>query len=406
MAPLGARGRYRRHIRIECRIKNRPPRNLTCVNSKKKRRLVFAAVIASALGFFALPTQHAWAQAAPDWKPGWEKVLSEAKKEGKVVVKGPPGELIRRVMTEDFAKAFPDVAVEFTGGRSAEAVSSLRSERAAGLYTVDIFIGGTTSANVSIKPLGALDPITPALILPEITDGKNWRAGRLEFSDPDTRLNLVFSLSVQPVLAYNLELVQPREIDERQKLLDSKWKGKIVLNDPLPAGAGNETTRFIFHSLGLEQATDYFRKIRAHAGAVGRDQRQQLEWVARGKYAILFGPDLLTAQQLRQLKFGMLPHFRDIGSGTTAGFGSLMLINRAPHPNAAAVYINWLLGREGQAAFSKASGYPSLRMDVPTDHLPEYSLPKPGVKYWPAYLDKYVMRTAEEEKILKELFGR
>jgi len=357
------------------------------------------------LGLLFWP-EAAVAQLLSDWKQGWEKVLSEAKKEGKVVVWGPPGELIRRVMTEDFAKAFPDIAVEFVGSRTSEQVSRLRSERVAGLYTVDIMIGGTTSANVSIKPLGALDPITPALILPEVTAVKNWRDGRLEFSDPATRLNLTFSLSVQPALAYNPEQVKPREIDELRKLLDSKWKGKIVINDPIPAGAGQATARWLLHTLGLEQATDYFRKIRAQAGAVGRDQRQQLEWVARGKYAILFGPDYLTAQQLPGLKFGMLPDLRDIGGSTTAGFGSLMLINRSPHPNAATVFINWLLGREGQAAFSKASGYPSRRMDVPTDHLPDYGLPKPGVKYWDGYLDKYVMRPPEELGVLKEIFGQ
>jgi iron(III) transport system substrate-binding protein len=102
----------------------------------------------------------------------------------------------------------------------------------------------------------------------------------------------------------------------------------------------------------------------------------------------------------------MLPDLRDIGGSTTAGFGSLMLINRAPHPNAAKVFINWLLGKEGQTAFSKASGYPSRRMDAPTDHLPDYGLPKPGVKYWHGYLDKYVMRPPEELGVLKEIFGR
>jgi len=366
-----------------------------------------AILLCAILGFlFAIRLEPVSAQTLPDWKQRWDRVLSEAKKEGKVVVLGPPGERIRHAMTNDFAKAFPDIAIEFVGSRTAEAITRLRSERDAGIYGVDIMIGGTTSANVSVKPLGALDPIEPALIPPEVTDVKNWRDGRLEFSDPATRLNLAFSLSVQPALFYNLEQVQPREIDELNKLLDPRWKGRIVINDPVPAGAGQAVVRWIFHSLGLEQATDYLRKIRAQAGAVGRDQRQQVEWVARGKYAILFGPDHLTAQQLPGLKLGVLPDLRDIGGSTTAGFGSLMLINRTPHPNAAKVFINWLLGKEGQTAFSKASGYGSQRVDVPTDHLPDYSLPKPGVKYWHGYLDRYVVRPPKEVALMKEIFGK
>lgn len=350
--------------------------------------------------------EFTWAQPAPDWKQRWDRVLSEAKKEAKVVVWGPPGEGIRNAMTSGFGKAFPDIPIEFVGARTSEQVGRLRTERAAGLYTVDIIIGGTTSANVSIKPMGALDAIEPTLILPEITNGKNWRDGKLEFSDAATRLNLTFSLSAQPTLAYNLKQVQLREIDELRKLLEPKWKGKIAVNDPVPAGAGQATARWLLDLLGLEQATDYFKKLRAQAGVVGRDQRQQIEWVARGKYAILFGPDLLTAQQLSGLKFGILPDLRDIGGSVTAGFGSLMLVNRAPHPNAATVFINWLLGKDGQTAFSRASGYGSRRLDVPTGHLLDYSLPKPGVKYWYGYLDKYVMRPPEELKALKEIFGK
>ncbi len=47
----------------------------------------------------------------------------------------------------------------------------------------------------------------------------------------------------------------------------------------------------------------------------------------------------------------------------------LALVNRAPHPNAARVYINWLLSKEGQTYFSKSQGYPSRRVDVPTEGL-------------------------------------
>jgi ABC-type Fe3+ transport system substrate-binding protein len=35
-----------------------------------------------------------------------------------------------------------------------------------------------------------------------------------------------------------------------------------------------------------------------------------------------------------------------------------------PHPNAAKVYVNWLLSREGQSALSLATGYPSRRLDA------------------------------------------
>jgi iron(III) transport system substrate-binding protein len=190
--------------------------------------------------------------------------------------------------------------------------------------------------------------------------------------------------------------------------LDPKWKGKIVINDPLPSGAGNVTFRWIWQVLGPEKATDYYKKIRAQAGIVDRDQRRQIEWVAQGKYAVLLGPSDGVMGELLQrgLKLGILGEFKDYGTAITASFGSAMLINKAPHPNAAKVFLNWVLTKEGQTAWSRALDHVSRRLDVPTDHLPPYQIPRAGGKYWLSHFEKEVTRSAEEEKILKELFGR
>lgn len=47
-----------------------------------------------------------------------------------------------------------------------------------------------------------------------------------------------------------------------------------------------------------------------------------------------------------------------------AGFGSVALMNRGPHPNAARVFLNWLLGREAQQAWALADQTHSRRLDV------------------------------------------
>jgi ABC-type Fe3+ transport system substrate-binding protein len=170
--------------------------------------------------------------------------------------------------------------------------------------------------------------------------------------------------------------------------------------------------------LGPEKATEYYRKIRDNAAVVDRDQRRQIEWVAQGKYAFLVAPSDGVMQQLLQrgLKFGVLPEFKE-GTYLTASFGSAMLINKAPHPNAATVFLNWVLGKDGQTAWSKAMGHTSRRLDVPKDHLPPYVIPKPGTKfytgspgpgerYWLSHSKENVKRTPEENKVLKEPFGR
>jgi iron(III) transport system substrate-binding protein len=363
-------------------------------------------------------TAASFAQSKTQNKLTWEQVLGEATKEGRVVVWGPPGELIREAMTQGFKKAFPNIAIEYSGARGGEQATRIKAERDGGVYSVDVMLSGTTTAMNQMKPMKALDPIAPVLMLPEVTDLKNWRGNKLEFSDETTRLDLVFATMLKTPLVYNPKLAKPEEIDELSKLLDPKWKGKFVINDPLPSGSGNVTFRWIWRIMGPEKAKEYYRKIRANAALADRDQRRQIEWVANGKYAFLLAPSDGTLAQLlgRGLKLGVLPEFKD-GTYVTASFGSAMLLNQAPHPSAAAVFLNWVLTKQGQTAWSKAMDHVSRRLDVPTDHLPPYIVPppnarffsgepKPGDRYWLSYTEENVHRSAEETKILKELFGR
>jgi ABC-type Fe3+ transport system substrate-binding protein len=380
--------------------------------------LYFLCALCTAFLSF-VQTPEASSQTQADWRQRWDKTLNAAKKEGRVVVWGPPGELIRQAMTREFKKAYPDITVEYSGARGGEQAVRIKAERDGGVYSVDVLLSGTTTAMIQMKPIGALDPIEPALILPEVTGTQHWRDHKLEFADPTTRTDLVFSTMLKTPLIFNPKLATADQLDELHELLDPRWKGKFVLNDPLPSGSGNVTFRWIWRVMGPEKAEDYYRKIRANAAVADRDQRRQIEWVAQGKYAFLLAPsDGVLGQMLgRGLKLGIVPEFKDYGTYVTASFGSAMLINKAPHPNAVTVFLNWVLSKDGQTAWSKAMEHVSRRLDVPTDHLPSHTIPspnakffsgepKPGDRYWLSYTEENVKRSAEETKILKELFGR
>ncbi|MGH7798791.1 MAG: ABC transporter substrate-binding protein [Candidatus Binatia bacterium] len=348
-----------------------------------------------------------FAQSDSGWQKKWDQTLAQAKKEGKVVVLGPPGDQIREALTRGFANAFPDITIEFSGARGGELATRVKAERDAGIYSVDVLINGTSTANSYFKPMGALDPIEPALILPEVIDPKNWRDNRLEFSDRSTKFDLVFTTQNNVPLIYNLAQVKADEVNELKDLLDPKWKGKIAVQDPIPSGTGNGVFRWVWHVMGPEKAKDFYRKIRAQAAAVDRDQRRQIEWIAQGKYPLHLGPGTIMQQlEKRGLKFGVVPYFKDYGAYLTPGFGSAMFVNRAPHPNAGKLFLNWLLTKEGQTAFSKGMGYVSRRLDVPTDHVPSYWVPKEGVKYWAGYYEEDATMSPEQIKFLKSIFGR
>lgn len=359
------------------------------------------------ISFLLVASSGSSVGAQPTWKLQWEKTVVAAKQERKIVVFGPAGELIRNALVAAFSKSFPEITLEYVGGRAVEQATRIKAERDGGVFTVDVFVGGSVTM-MELGSFGALERIEPALILPEVREPGNWRDGRLELTNPETRYTLVFSSQPNPPVVYDPKNVDVNDIDELYELLDPRWKGKVVLNDPLPAGAGGSLFRWLWRILGPDKASDYFRKIRAQAGAVDRDQRRQIEWVAQGKYRWLLGPNSSMLHQLAQrgLRFGVLPQFKDYGTHIGTGASCIALVNRAPHRNAAMLFINWFLNREGQTTWSKTVILQTRRLDVPLDHIPPYLLVKPGGNYWVSYYEKDAIRSAQEEAIIKELFGR
>ena len=117
-------------------------------------------------------TPFAQAQSDQGWEQKWNTALTQAKSEAKVVVMGPPGDRVRDAITQSFAKAFPDISLEFSGARGGELATKIKAERDAGIYSVDVLISGTSTADAYFKPMKALDPIEPALILPAVASPK------------------------------------------------------------------------------------------------------------------------------------------------------------------------------------------------------------------------------------------
>ena len=89
--------------------------------------------------------------------------------------------------------------------------------------------------------------------------------------------------------------------------------------------------------------------------------------------------------------------------GSTAisiGGGTVNLADSAPHPNAARVFINWLLSREGQLSWQENVHQPSLRLDIPREGTDPTSVPKPGVKYVDGGTEEFFSTTTEEIAVI------
>lgn len=347
----------------------------------------------------ALP---AWAQEG--WEKEWNRVVAAAKKEGKVAVMSSMGGAEnRRALTEQFQSKF-GVEVDYFSSSGSKMVSRIKGERTAGLFAWDLFLGGTSTPMTGLKPDGSLEPMEPTLILPEVRDGKNWLGGKVEYAERD-RMILVWLSYTKSAIYVNTDQVKSEEFRSVRDLLNPKWKGKILAGDPRFAGPGQATFSYFYAHKDL--GPDFIRMLAKQNLHLLQDDRQTSEWLATGKYPVLVGgSDTDVEPFLRQnLPIRILnPKQLREGGYLTAGAGGLSIMNKAPHPNAAKVYINWLLSKEGQTALVKSNGYHSRRVDTPIPPEPWKFPPHEG--YWVSYGESAVFDIkAKLVPFLKELFG-
>ncbi|MBM4259820.1 MAG: extracellular solute-binding protein [Deltaproteobacteria bacterium] len=326
----------------------------------------------------------------------WQDVIAAAKKEGKVVVAGSPDPVMRNEVIPKFTSRF-GIPVEFVAGRSSQIVARVETERASGIYTIDVFLAGPdTSANELYKDK-MIDPLKPLLAMPEVVDGSKWKNGKVWFADPQEQFVVRAFSSVATLLFINTEHVKPEEMRDMKDLLNPKWRGKIAAEDPTTTGAGaNKAARF-HHDLGEE----FVKKLYIEQKPVRtRDRRQMTDWLARGTQPICLDCREDDVRPLLKDGFKILEIFELNGAAPTIN-GSpwmLSLANKAPHPKAAQVFANWILSKEGLETYGRGYGSATLRTDIDESYLKPGNLPKKGVKYFDDTEWKWVVTGRQEHR--------
>ena len=246
-------------------------------------------------------------------------------------------------------KKYPDIKFSFFRGNQAPVVQRIVAEARAGKGNGDVVVGSTSDA---LDNAQMLQPFTSPefAAFPKEYIGKNnlWFTYRLAFYG----------------IGYNTKLVGADAPKTWEDLLNPKFKGRMIWS-PSRDTSGPFIIEHLRQIWGEKKAAEYF------AGLAKQD-------IAKSDAAIRALLDLVIAGEHWILITTSLNHaVISAGQGAPVWFSSpdpvptrvdhVMLLNNAPHPHAAMLFIDYILSREGQDVLSKAE-YQVGRTDV--DPLP------------------------------------
>lgn len=295
----------------------------TCIS----RRAVLLSLSAGVLPAYAVA-------ATTPGGGNWEQVVATARKEARLVLYSGAatpttlGPIIKRF------ESMYGIKVDLIFGRPSEIRERIRAEQAAGRIQADLVMDGPTINQPAF--IGAYVPHE------EIPNAK-----KLVAPFVDDGLLLPVGIGRQTVLM-NTRLVKPADEPKSwNDLLDPKWKGKIVIDDPRSPGSGG----LVFDVLNEKLGPDYLRKLAAQAPVISTDISLNERRVVQGEFAF-FVP--FRIQSILNLK-GLPVKAMSASEGDVYIIMALLRVKDAPHPNAARLFMNHFLDSPTQRHLLEAA---------------------------------------------------
>ena len=325
--------------------------------SRRKPEILFAALtLALALsGTARYSIEPAYGAAAANFEQQWAKLAAAAKQEGSVAIAsgGAPSRQYRPVV-DVFQKKF-GVRVEVSTGNATATVNRILAERKAGTYTVDVGLISSRESNQRLLPSESIMPLGPLLMHPEVLDMSGWYGGKHWYADKASSYVFIYHVAKEDRYEswYNTDKIKEAEIAAIKKqsdFFDPRWKGKIGgqgMGDP------SGIRQMIDSYFEPDRGQEWVRTYLLDAGVTFSDDRRILEtWLVGGRfplYAVATGSEELIGLAKKGLPIKQVFLPKQQGVIRAGGSGCcISAFANAPHPNAARLFINWFLSKEGQ----------------------------------------------------------
>lgn len=279
-----------------------------------------------------------------------------------LVLYSPHGRDLLTLVEKTYEKEHPGIDVRWLDMGSQEVYDRVRSEAAN--PQADVWFGGPQEVFAHGATDGLLAPFRPS-----------WAAAL----PPESRnpQDLYFGVyRTAPVLVYNAkavpEAVAPRDWDD---LLDPRWKGKILIRDPLASGTmrtlfGMILSRSVAETGDTRRGFDWLRRLDAQTKEYVLNPALLMTQIERQE-------GLVTVWELTdilwQRKRGSSLAFHFARSGSPVIDDSVGLVKGAPHGKEARDFIEWVGSPAAVALAAQGAFRLPARTDVPPAELPPWA---------------------------------
>jgi iron(III) transport system substrate-binding protein len=153
-------------------------------------------------------------------------------------------------------------------------------------------------------------------------------------------------------IGYNTSLVKPADVPRSyQDLLDPKWVGRIGIE-------ASDTDWFgsLVHAMGEEKGMAFFRKLAAMKPQMRTGHTLMAELVASGEVPLAV--DIYNHNAERLKKKGAPIEWKPLAP-TFGRPNGVTVAKQAPHPNAALLFVDFMLSLDGQKLIKKVNRVPA-----------------------------------------------
>jgi iron(III) transport system substrate-binding protein len=303
-------------------------------------------------------TSYAHAGAPPEYSGAYGAVVSAGRAEGRVVVYSTTDLSAVAALIRDFEQCYPGVKVDYNDLNSTDLYQRFLAETAAGKPSADVLWSSAMDLQMKL----ANDDYAARYKSPEIGSLPDWAVWR------DTAYGTTFEPAV---FVYNKHIVTGEDVPATHadivRLLTTqraKYAGNVTTYDIEKSAVG-----FLFATQDSRIQTNFWdlaHALGANAVELEANTSVMVQRIASGKDYLgynLIGSYALTRAR-RDPSIGVvLP--RDY----TLVMSRIALVSKtAPHPNAARLWLDYLLSRRGQTVLSSHSELFSIRGDVPGEY--------------------------------------